>query len=549
MSHSPTCPRPTITRLIAAAILGVLASASCAWADGLFLPEKTVEKTPAIPVQRAVISWKDGVETLILASSVDSDSQKLGWLIPIPAAPQKIELQTPGGLKTLVSCIQPQITNDLGWELIGVIAVAFGGNAFLAILMFKRQWLAGFLPAAIVVIVLAGVLSPMLGPTNLSVALSAPVLGEKTADLASYDITVLKPKEPAEVAAWLAQNGFAPLPAGGDQLIAEYIQGDWLFAAASLARTETGLNTPPPLKIVFESKEAIYPLRLGALAGGKSNLELFVVADRRADCDLLKPEFCDRFERRVAADDPLAFYQGMTSSICVGNPAVRRLMWKGCVLTKLVGSLEAGRMTADLRLGWKPFEDLQEHLYTNRGAIQSAAFYFAWFAGTWACLSVLVCKRRIWEPKGGRWYVGVVLLPAVVLSGAGAVIFYSNVPKLKPSEVRTVGSASELDSDYLHLRISKIIKADPGLLQKELPEIIGSLLAHLSPPDSQVAAGVLPATNRATGGPIVCEDSPGNFTLEKQDQKLLVRVYDRFGQGWTTEYPIPKSAPSSSPSP
>ena len=179
MSHSPTSPRPTITRFIAAAILGVLASASCAWADGLFLPEKTVEKTPAIPVERAVISWKDGVETLILASSADSDSQKLGWLIPIPAAPQKIEPQTPGGLKTLVSCIQPQITNDLGWELIGVIAVAFGGNAFLAILMFKRQWLAGFLPAAIVVILLAGVLSPMLGPRNLSVALVGPGAGRE----------------------------------------------------------------------------------------------------------------------------------------------------------------------------------------------------------------------------------------------------------------------------------------------------------------------------------------------------------------------------------
>ena len=221
----------------------------------------------------------------------------------------------------------------------------------------------------------------------------------------------------------------------------------------------------------------------------------------------------------MAADDPLAFYQGMTSSICVGNPSIRRLMWKGCVLTKLVGSLEAGRMTADLRLDWKPFEDLQDHLYTNRGAIQSAAFYFAWFAGTWACLSILVCKRRIWEPKGGRWYVGVVLLPAVVLSGAGAVVFYSNVPNLKPSDVRIVGSASELDSDYLHLRIAKIIKADPSLLQKTPPEIIGSLLANLSPPESQVAAGVLPATNRATGGPIVCEDSPGQFHAGKAGPK------------------------------
>ena len=71
-----------------AAILFHLA-ASTVLADGCYIPERAVRKIPEIAAQQAILSWKDGVETLVISSALDSESQKLGWIIPVPSAPGK----------------------------------------------------------------------------------------------------------------------------------------------------------------------------------------------------------------------------------------------------------------------------------------------------------------------------------------------------------------------------------------------------------------------------------------------------------------------------
>ena len=93
-------------------VVTVLLFASSALGDGCYIPERAVRKIPEIPAQRAILSWKDSVETLVISSSLDSEAQKLGWIIPIPAVPQTIEKESPGGLKTLDFCIQPEITHN-----------------------------------------------------------------------------------------------------------------------------------------------------------------------------------------------------------------------------------------------------------------------------------------------------------------------------------------------------------------------------------------------------------------------------------------------------
>ena len=103
-------------RIQCAAALAVLFSASAAMGDGCYIPEHAVRKIPEIPAQRAVLSWKDGVETLVISSALDSEAQKLGWIIPIPAVPRVIEKESPGALKTLNFCIQPKITHDISPE-------------------------------------------------------------------------------------------------------------------------------------------------------------------------------------------------------------------------------------------------------------------------------------------------------------------------------------------------------------------------------------------------------------------------------------------------
>jgi hypothetical protein len=52
-------------RLRYSVVIGFLLPASVAWGDGCYFPERAVRKIPEIVVQRAVLSWKDGVETLV----------------------------------------------------------------------------------------------------------------------------------------------------------------------------------------------------------------------------------------------------------------------------------------------------------------------------------------------------------------------------------------------------------------------------------------------------------------------------------------------------
>src|SRR5271165_4941877 len=109
-------------------VIAFLLSASVAFGDGCYVPERAVRKIPEIVAQRAVLSWKDGVETLVISSALDSEAQTLGWIIPVPAVPTTMEKATPGALKTLDVCIQPTITHDLSREVRAAIAIVFVGN-------------------------------------------------------------------------------------------------------------------------------------------------------------------------------------------------------------------------------------------------------------------------------------------------------------------------------------------------------------------------------------------------------------------------------------
>ena len=53
--------------------------------------------------------------------------------------------------------------------------------------------------------------------------------------------------------------------------------------------------------------------------------------------------------------------------------------------------------------------------------------------------------------------------------------------------------------------------------------------------------------NPITEGELKAEDSPGNFTIEKQANQVIVRVYDRFGTAFAKTFPIPTTGNSSQP--
>ena len=62
-------------------ILGLLflIQSVCGFADGCYFPARAVKTIPSIPTQRALLVWRDGVETLIVSSELDSYAHELVW--------------------------------------------------------------------------------------------------------------------------------------------------------------------------------------------------------------------------------------------------------------------------------------------------------------------------------------------------------------------------------------------------------------------------------------------------------------------------------------
>ena len=192
-----------------------------------------------------MLSWNDGVETLVIASALDSEAQQLGWIIPVPAVPTVIEKATPGSLKTLEFCIQPRITHDLSELVRATLVATLVGNLLVGTWLFKRKHF-GCLALLIVVLFLLNGLLLSAGTSGSAVAAkSSGVRVEKMAAVGSYAVSILRASQPGGLESWLAENGFAALPEAAGPIVADYASRGWVFAAIKLTRSESGANVPP----------------------------------------------------------------------------------------------------------------------------------------------------------------------------------------------------------------------------------------------------------------------------------------------------------------
>lgn len=528
------------------ALAGLLVGAPPALADGCYMPERAVRKIPEIPAQRAVVVWKDGEETLFISSALDSESQKLGWIIPLPAVPDTIERETPGALKTLNFCIQPKITHDPVPGLPSFVFWAVIANLLLWVALFRSHRFLALLVFIMVGALFAGLLVPALSGGRSTVAQGTTLQVEKTAKVGSYDISVLRARKAADLDSWLEENGFAALPEAAAQTIAEYVRDGWVFAAVKFVRRDAGMNSPHPLRMSFKAKEAVYPLKLTAAAGGATTFELFVIADERLSCRLLTEEFCDRYGRKWYSSqnyETKVAYEGIETGTQVGHPVICGMMWDGCILTKLSGTIRSEKMTDDLRFSGKPFRAHRRHVYTWAGAKEVALMLLAALMGAALFISMIMCAKRIREPQGKAWYVRRVLLRSWAMAALCAMAFYGALPKLPPSEVQV----SHWARYYMHPTmlagaIARQFDEHPEFA-RQTEEQIGE---HLQASDMTEGVGKRArharTVNVITGDELKVEDTPGNFTVERGVTNIAIRIYDRSGR------PLIYSFPASEPS-
>ena len=375
-----------LTRLRLGLCLFVLVAcpADPAFADGKFFRKFDIADEPGIQAQRAVVAYRDGVETLIVQSDVTGKGESFGWLLPLPAEPTSIEPCHPHTLMALGDVIRPDITKHprtlLAFSLLLMLLM------FFACVDYLRSRARGNSPSVLVravsvIAALLFLLSILLPGLNSARLLRDQVTVTQSLRAGVYDVRVITASTPEAVQQWLTSNGFAS-PPSATAVIQDYVSRRWCFLAARVSTDLKQAVTHHPLRVTFPASNCVYPMKLTGSDGEPVQLDLWVIGERRAAAKYMKTWTSDSYDVDVQYahrfDDyestMPAVYKARTRGLArVGIPAVSGIMWDGCVVTRLHGRLEAADMNSDLDVTWHDASPERLALYSRAGALGDSA--------------------------------------------------------------------------------------------------------------------------------------------------------------------------------
>ena len=532
-----------------------LAAAPCAvLGNGGYVPEIAFPAMPQIPLQRALIVYRDGVETLIVESTFDSESPGVGWILPLPAEPTKIDVADPGMLTTMAVCLGPEVIHDLREEL--------WWGFFVLLFMLPLTCKAVFLTEGVRLLdgmlwlIVCLLFASMLGHAGAGGAQSSNVTVLSTQKVGGYDVSVLRAGDPGALAAWLSKEGLTALSQDANAIVGEYIEDGWCFAVARLRRGAKGPATPHPLRVTFPAEKPVYPMRMTRIAGTLTHVELYVVAEQMSVADGFRIVSADRYaawlldseekwfafrmrtggafifpgrlihfrdESRLLKDfwpEGLPAFSGTGNRTALGQPGVMQLLWDGCIVTRLEADLSPEEMQTDVWIGRRALRAQHERVFSRRGRWQTAVCVLAW-GGVGLALNVIVlCNKRRRPGKAGGWTLGILL--GLVLFGSVAAALSHRVVAVGPSVTNWEVTGRQRNFGLVAnvMVIDGVLHAGTGAEElAALPEKI--IERDLLDPDALV--------NPFTGARMRYERSPGNFYVQSFGQDRWLCLYDRHG--------------------
>lgn len=265
---------------------------------------------PEIPYQRALILFKDGIETLILQSKYEippaNGVASLGWVVPVPAPPEVASFHA--GYAQDMFMRLSVVTRSRFTRIKTLVFTAFrytvGGAALLTFILYIlsfQQWLPNRLHAnrsrlalfwrwTFVIWLVCLFLStgnrsrqPAGGDESVS------VLSEHSVGI--YDVRVIRSNDSGDLISWLNSHEFA-FGEKDRAAFDSYIVSDWCFVAANIRRDEDhergeiateGLAAPLILR--FPHKSPVYPLMLTGTGGFETEVLLYLASDNKMQCD------------------------------------------------------------------------------------------------------------------------------------------------------------------------------------------------------------------------------------------------------------------------
>jgi hypothetical protein len=523
-----------ILRIAALAAAALLAPAGAARADGCHFPERAFPRPPAIPAQRALLVHRDGFESLTVESALDAEGQSFGWILPVPARPRLVEEGTTGPLDVLDLQTGPEVVHDpyrhdsmLEVSILCFLAWAVAARILLVRVRFTPQGRVLTYLMCVLALLCGGMLVPNLLAARLGEApVATPgVSASETRRIGNYAVTVLEARDPRALDGWLTGNGFTPLPAAGNDVAAAYIAEKWCFVAARLVRDGKGPAAPHPLRVEFPSKEPVYPMRLTALAGGRTGVRLWVAAGSRVGGEGLTACFCDRLRgpesgRTHALDEDHPVLRGETTGRMLGHPALLAALRSGDTLTRLEGSFTPADMARDIVLRPAEGEAFVPTVYSAEGAFKTA---LAWALPIW----LLAVAALVYVPPG-RLGLGdhpaSSFLRGLLCATGGAALLLGVIRWSLPVVPVTVGDAPNRRLSYRLERAWREMPDAETAPGRTLDELRVSLRRVAQ---SRADVRHLPARVAEPG------DSPGDSDLLEDSRGLVLRVW--MADGWPRE--------------
>jgi hypothetical protein len=112
-------------------------------------------------------------------------------------------------------------------------------------------------------------------------------------------------------------------------------------------------------------------MKLTALVGTKTRVELLVVADQQAAAQGFRCEVADRFHHKYGGDSQgsveyTGYFAADNTGLNIGNPDAALWLSDNCCVTKLTADLLPAQMGDDVAIDLVPFAAHRDHLFSTR---------------------------------------------------------------------------------------------------------------------------------------------------------------------------------------
>jgi hypothetical protein len=296
--------------------------------------------------QTALITVRDGKETIIPLIEVSGAITEFIWLFPCPSIPG-IDSANVGLFFDLASWSAPKYV-ERGWQgCCGAMQPAPDGWEYDG-----------------------------RGEQN-----GVDPIGNGSVGFLNYEI--LYATDAAELVLYLEGNGYS-VPQDAEPIFQYYIEKEWNYFIAALCDTQNASWSPygtnlQPMVISFDATDAVYPLRISRIGSVESEIVLYTIGENK----MAFSEAQVKFAKRISQD----FIDAIEYS------EVSEHLWNGCFLTKSYAMFATEHMH-DLPIEFAGDNDeFQEIYFYSRGSLDAVVMV--------CCIGFFLVYRRRTQ-KGGQ---------------------------------------------------------------------------------------------------------------------------------------------------